>query len=75
MRRFLVEKYYLELLKLPEMPEYILKCLIAAHGPWVHVDRFGYQWRLNSGAVHHKLSAMTVNAARWRVIPVHQKEL
>lgn len=73
MRRHLVERYYLELLRWPSMPEYILKCLLAAHGPWVHVNRFGYKWRMGKGATHSKVSPSTICAARWRVIPVLQQ--
>ncbi len=72
MRRCFAEKYYLELLRWPSMPEYILKCLITAHGPWLHVNRFGYKWRIGSEASHNKMTLMTIYAARWRVIPVLQ---
>lgn len=72
MRRCYVEKYYLELLRWPSMPEFVLKGLITAHGPWIHVNRFGYKWRLSKGAVHNRMSPATVYAARWRVIPALQ---
>lgn len=73
MRRCFVEKYYLELLRWPNMPEYILKCLITAHGPWVHVNRFCYKWRMTKRSVHTRMSPTTVYAARWRVIPALQQ--
>ncbi len=73
MRRVYVERYYLELLRWPQMPEYILKCLLVNHGPWIHVNRFGYKWRLISDGLHGKITAKTVYAAKWRVIPTLQK--
>ena len=72
MRLCFVEKYYLELLRWPSMPEFVLKGLITAHGPWIHVNRFGYKWRLGKGAVHNRMSPASVYAARWRVIPALQ---
>jgi hypothetical protein len=73
MRRCFAEKCYLEMLRWPSMPEYILKCLITAYGPWVHVNRFGYKWRLSKYSAHSQISPTTVCAAQWRVIPVLQK--
>ena len=72
MRRCYVEKYYLEMLRWPSMPEFILKGLLTAHGPWVHVNRFGYKWRLGKGTAHNRMSPATVYAARWRIIPALQ---
>jgi hypothetical protein len=69
MRRCFVEKYYLELLRWPSMPEFILKGLITAHGPWIHVGRFGYKWRMTKGSAHTRMSPSTICAAQWRVIP------
>jgi hypothetical protein len=73
MRRCYVEKYALEILKWPKMPEYVLKCLITEQGPWIHVDRFGYKWRMLSNSVHVAIPMEYVYAARWRVIPVLQE--
>lgn len=73
MRRSLVEKHYLEILRWAIMPEYILKCLLVSQGPWVHVNRFGYKWRLNQGAAHSKIPPSIICAAQWRVIPTLQR--
>jgi hypothetical protein len=73
MRRCYVRKYFLEMLKWPRMPEYVLKCLLTAHGPWIHVDRFGYKWRMRTAASHTSIPMKHVYAARWRVIPVLQE--
>ena len=73
MRRCYVQKYFLEMLKWPKMCEYILKCLLTAHGPWIHVDRFGYKWRMRPDASHISIPMRNVYAARWRVIPILQE--
>jgi hypothetical protein len=73
MRRCYVEKYFQEMLKWPGMPEYVLKCMLTAHGPWIHVDRFGYKWRMRQDATHTALPLAFVYSARWRVIPVLQQ--
>jgi len=70
MRRKFVERHYDELLKWPVMAEYVLKCLIVQHGPWVHVDRIGYKWRIHNSGSHRRFNMMSTYAARWRVIPV-----
>lgn len=73
MRRSFVQKYLLELARWPNMAEFVLKGLLTAHGPWVHVNRFGYKWRINNNAAHKRQSIMNVYAARWRVIPTLQQ--
>lgn len=73
MRRCFVKKYLLELGRWPNMAEFVLKGLITAHGPWIHVDRFGYKWRMSKNAAHKRQSIMHVYAARWRVIPTLQQ--
>lgn len=74
MRRQFVEQHLHELEKWPNLAEFILKGLVAAHGPWIHVDRFGYKWRLHDdGPWHKKFPTMGLYAARWRIIPVLQK--
>ncbi len=72
MRRSFVEKLHLELLKWPVLADYVLKCLITKYGPWVHVNRYGYKWRMMKGSYHTKMSLTAVTAARWRVIPTLQ---
>jgi hypothetical protein len=73
MRRSYVRKYFLEMLKWHNMSEYILKCLVTAHGPWIHVDRYGYKWRIAKKTAHSSMSLRYVYAARWRVIPALQQ--
>lgn len=73
MRREFVERCYLEILRWPSMPEYILKCMLTKFGPWVHVNQFGYKWRIVQNASHNKMSPTTVCAAQWRVIPFLQE--
>ncbi len=72
-RREFVQKYLLELRRWPGMAEFVLKGLLPAHGPWIHVNRMGYKWRMAKGASHKRHSMMNVYAARWRVIPTLQK--
>ncbi|APG25579.1 glycosyltransferase family protein [Syntrophotalea acetylenica] len=73
MRRRFMQKYLLELGRWPNMAEFVLKGLITAHGPWIHVNRFGYKWRMSGNAAHKRQSLMHVYAARWRVIPTLQQ--
>lgn len=73
MRREFVEKCYLELIRWPNMSEYILKCFLTKYGPWIHVNRFGYKWRLLKESCHNQMSQTSVCAAQWRVIPILQK--
>lgn len=73
MRRCFVRKYLLELGRWPNMAEFVLKGLITAHGPWIHVNRFGYKWRMSDSPAHKRQSIMHVYAARWRVIPTLQQ--
>lgn len=73
MRRSFVDRCSMEILRWPSMPEYILKCMLTRFGPWIHVDRFGYKWRLRQGGAHSMISAQTICAAQWRAIPILQK--
>ncbi len=70
MRRSMVEKYYLEILRWRSMTDYVLKCLLSSQGPWIHVDQFGYKWRMKPGSAHTQFPPSIVCAAQWRVIPV-----
>jgi hypothetical protein len=70
MRRSYVEPYLNELEdKWPSLADFILKGLICKHGPWIHVDRFGYKWRIHRTNNHKDFPIKDVYAARWRVIP------
>ena len=74
MRRRFAEPHLDELAgKWPNLPEFVLKGLVAAHGPWIHVNRFGYKWRVQKSAAHKKFSMIGLNAARWRIIPTLQR--
>jgi len=73
MRRCFVEKYLLELKRWPNMAEFVLKGLLAGCGPWIHVDRVGYKWRVSAQGAHRQQSMTHVYAARWRIIPTLQK--
>ena len=73
MRRCFVAKHLTELGRWPHLAEFVLKGLLVNHGPWIHVDSFGYKWRMHEEGQNHKgYSLMDVYAARWRVIPVLQ---
>lgn len=73
MRRCFVERYMLELRRWPSMAEFVLKGLLTNHGPWIHINRFGYKWRMSSRPAHKRQSIMHVYSARWRVIPSLQQ--
>jgi hypothetical protein len=73
MRRRFVEKHLKELNKWPNLAEFILKGLLPAHGPWVHVNGYGYKWRQHGDHSHKKLPMMGLYAARWRIIPTLQR--
>jgi hypothetical protein len=74
MRRKYIELLIDELHKWPNLSEFVVKCLITDFGPWIHVNRFGYKWRLHTRNPSHRGSSlMAVYAARWRVIPSLQR--
>ncbi len=73
MRRCFVERHLLELGRWPNMAEFVLKGLLTNHGPWIHVNRFGYKWRMTNNPAHKHQSVMNVYAARWRIIPSLQQ--
>lgn len=73
MRRCFVERCSLELLNWHSMPEYVLKCMLTRFGPWIHVDQFGYKWRLRKNSAHRAITPKAICAAQWRVIPILQK--
>lgn len=73
MRREYVERCYMELLRWSSMAEYILKGLLVNYGKWVHVNRFGYKWRMGTDTTHTRISATKTCAAKWRVIPSLQR--
>ncbi len=74
MRRKFAEKHFDELQKWPHLAEFILKGLITSYGPWIHVDRFGYKWRIHDDTHSHKaFPLMGLYSARWRVIPILQR--
>ncbi len=73
MRRCFVERYLLELKRWPNMSDFVLKGLLAAHGPWIHLNRFGYKWRMTDNPAHKHQSSMHIYAARWRIIPSLQQ--
>lgn len=56
MRRSIVEKYFDAMLRHPKIPEYVLRGMMIEHGPWVHVDRYGYKWRKTKGTLRSTLS-------------------
>jgi hypothetical protein len=73
-RRRYVEPHLAELAdKWPYLADFVLKGLLTAYGPWVHVDRFGYKWRLHGETAHKKFPVMGLYAARWRIIPTLQR--
>jgi hypothetical protein len=55
--------------KWPHLAEFVLKGLLCAHGPWLHVNRTGYRWRVHDQGSHKAYPIMGVYAARWRIIP------
>lgn len=69
MRRKFVQQHLDELQLWPYLADFILKGLLAAHGPWIHVNGFGYKWRLHRNQAHKKYPRTGLNAARWRIIP------
>ena len=74
MRRRFVAPHLQELSdKWPYLADFVLKGLLAAHGPWIHVDRFGYKWRIHGNTAHKKYPVMGLYAARWRIIPSLQR--
>lgn len=73
MRRSYVEKYYLEMIRWKSMSELVLKGLLVNHGPWIHVDQFGYKWRMMPKGDHNTIPVKVIYAARWRIIPSLQK--
>lgn len=73
MHRKYVEKYYLEMFRWQSMSELVLKGLLVNHGPWVHVDEFGYKWRMMPQGDHNSVPVKVIYAARWRIIPSLQK--
>jgi Glycosyl transferase family 2 len=74
MRRKFVQPHLEEIEeKWPNMAEFVLKGLLCQYGPWIHVDRFGYKWRMPPQGVkptHKQMPVMGVYAARWRIIPI-----
>ena len=73
MRREFVNYHLNELSKWPVMAEYVLKCLLVQHGPWLHINRVGYKWRIHGKGSHKRFDLMSTYAARWRVIPILKK--
>jgi len=70
MRRSCVEPYLDEIERQwPHLADFVLKGLICQHGPWIHVNRKGYKWRIHRSNDHKELSVINVYAARWRIIP------
>lgn len=73
MRRKFVQPHLEEIeKKWPNMAEFVLKGLLCQHGPWIHVDQFGYKWRMplqGRQPTHKQMPVMGVYAARWRIIP------
>ncbi len=69
MRREFVDQHMDELRQWPFLADFILKGLLTAHGPWIHVNGFGYKWRLHQNQAHKKYPRTGLNAARWRIIP------
>ncbi len=70
MRREAVTPHLSELAeRWPRLAEFVLKGLICEYGPWIHVDRIGYKWRLHNENGHRQYPVTDLYAARWRVIP------
>ena len=69
MRRKFVGQYLDEFHKWPHLSEFILKGLLTSDGPWIHINRFGYKWRIHGANSHKSFPLMGLYAARWRIIP------